>query len=99
MVSGRSVRWAIKLQNHGFEVKHRKGAFNCVPDALSRMTEQEKTEVVAIELPDDDKWYADQFANEERCSQDWSRWKVTGGVLFAYKPNQDTIETLEDLQA
>ena len=39
--TGRLARWALELQDHSFDVEHRKGALNYVPDALSRMYEQE----------------------------------------------------------
>lgn len=33
---GRIARWAIRLQQYDFEILHRKGKDNVVPDALSR---------------------------------------------------------------
>ena len=43
--TGRLARWALELQGHSFDVEHRKGALNHVPDALSRMYEEEDLEV------------------------------------------------------
>lgn len=34
--TGRLARWALRLQVYDFELVHRKGSFNQVPDALSR---------------------------------------------------------------
>ena len=39
--TGRLSRWALELQAYDFEIIHRKGCLNYVPDALSRMYEDE----------------------------------------------------------
>lgn len=36
---GRLARWALRLQAHDYEIKHRKGRYMVVPDALSRSVE------------------------------------------------------------
>lgn len=40
-LSGRLARWSLKLQAYDFDIVHRKGAKNVVPDVLSRMHMEE----------------------------------------------------------
>ena len=42
--TGRLARWSLRLQMHNFEIEHRKGSLNCVPDALSRMYDEDGDE-------------------------------------------------------
>ena len=43
--TGLLARWALELQAYDFEIVHRKGSLNYVPDALSRMYEDEKMSI------------------------------------------------------
>jgi hypothetical protein len=40
-LKGRLARWAMNLQGHKFNISHRKGKEHVVPDALSRMLNDE----------------------------------------------------------
>lgn len=40
-LTGRLARWSLKLQGYDFEIEHRKGSANVVPDALSRVFVEE----------------------------------------------------------
>lgn len=37
--SSRLSRWSLSLQSYDLEIKHRRGKYNIVPDALSRAVE------------------------------------------------------------
>ena len=42
--TGRLARWALRMQQWDFTIIHRKGTLHSVPDALSRMYEEETIE-------------------------------------------------------
>lgn len=57
--SGRLARWSVKLNQFDFEIIHRPGKFNVVPDALSRCAvdpapNEDKVSVSAAEVDPDD---------------------------------------------
>lgn len=80
---GRLARWAMKLQQFNFEIVHRPGKSNTVPDALSRAVES-SIEVNSINIGETDKddWYKAKvnkiLSGEERDVS----WKVRDGLLF-----------------
>ena len=46
---GRHARWIMELQKYDFAIKHRAGKQNANADALSRIDEEEISEVVVVE--------------------------------------------------
>lgn len=56
--TGRIGRWALKMQQYDFTIFHRKGCDNVVPDAFSRIYEDEALSLITIDsLPSNDPWY------------------------------------------
>ena len=53
---GRVARWAMELAQYDFDIQHRKGSLHHVPDALSRMFEDESEGLYAI-TETNDAWY------------------------------------------
>ena len=53
--TGRLARWGLELQSYEFDIIHRKGALHHVPDALSRMT-QEDDGLVSSTIETEDSW-------------------------------------------
>lgn len=49
-LGGRLCRWSLKLQAFDFEIEHRKGTANIVPDALSRMHVEEVEVALVVDL-------------------------------------------------
>ena len=89
--TGRLARWALELQGHEFEVEHRKGALHQLPDALSRMYEEDaqEGEVAASSWAKEttDDWYVGMRETVEKWPSLFSQWKIVGGRLYYYRPD------------
>ena len=87
----RLARWALELQGHSFDVEHRKGALNYVPDALSRMYEgEDDLEVCASTWAAgiEDEWYQSWLNEVRHDPTTHPRWKVVGGRLFYFNADE-----------
>lgn len=81
---GRLARWAMCLQQFDYEVTHRKGKDNIVPDALSRALPEEIS-VIEITPSDKDDWYKsiEKGISEGSASSDW---EINQQQLWKYLP-------------
>lgn len=76
--TGRLARWALRLQQYDFNLIHRKGKLNVVPDALSRSVELSISEVV------NDHWYQDLKNKIQENSENMSGYKLIDDVVYKY---------------
>lgn len=83
---GRLARWALRLQPYDFEIVHRRGKDNIVPDMLSRTVPQ-----LVDSLGNDrnfsvttDKWYHRMISQIENNPVKFPKWRVENGQLFKY---------------
>lgn len=58
-LDGHLARWSLKLQAYNFEIIHRKGSLNTVPDTLSRIHMEELSSDILIEVDLNDKAFKD----------------------------------------
>lgn len=79
--SGRLGRWALRLQPYDFEIRHRKGKFMVVADALSRAVSVDAIDA-AIFSKSNDVWYNDLKRRVVNCPQRYVQFRVENDVLY-----------------
>lgn len=87
--TGRLARWGVRLSVFNFEIKHRKGKDNIVPDSLSR-----SVPVVAIDLSNNgsnepvlkttDSWFLDIYNGCLHSPTSFVNYRVLNGKLYRY---------------
>ena len=82
--TGRLARWALELQHWNFDIVHRKGAMHKVPDALSRMFDEDDVEVAEIGKITD-QWYIGKVQDVIQYPRKHAEWKVEDGLLYRHK--------------
>ena len=76
--------WVMELQGWNFNVAYRKGAWNHVPDTLSRYLEDQ----VASLVETSDKWYVRRLKDVQKSPWNFLDWKVEFGVLYHKKHDE-----------
>lgn len=103
--NGRLARWALELQAYDYDIVHRKGSLNYVPDALSRMyedDESEETPISSIEPSDSrtkDKWYDQLVTQVLEKPTAHPYFKIVAGHLYHYRLDPTLEDILDDQDA
>lgn len=82
--SGRLARWCLRLQQYDFEVVHRRGRDNVVPDALSRSVPAVDELATAGPLFPDlkDGWYSNMIERISGRPLGFPQWRVSNGTIY-----------------
>lgn len=87
--TGRLARWGVRLSAFNFEIRHRRGADNVVPDSLSRSvpisavndTTNEPTFAPSII---NDTWYSKIFNGCLNSPASFPNYQVKNGIMYRY---------------
>lgn len=90
--SGRLARWAMRLMQFQFQIKHRKGHLHVVPDALSRLNVDNLAEIY---YPSKDPWYDKMYESCAKTPHRYPKFRIIDGRLYKlikskYALEQDT---------
>ena len=87
--TGRLARWALEMQQWDFEIIHRKGALNHLPDALSRMYEEGADAAIVESFEEvSDPWYLRMINDVQNFPHKFRNWKVEEGRLYNFRTDE-----------
>lgn len=89
--TGKLARWAVKLQQYSFDLCHRKGSMNVVPDALSRIPNPDAC--AAIVVDNLDSWYLKLRNNIHDNPEKFPQYKIEDNRVFKYFPSASPIRS------
>ena len=101
--TGRLGRWIQELSQYDFNVEHRAEKLNVIPDALSRVYEDDEdvTDACAINFQEQtkDKWYIKRVHQIIRFPRRYKDWNLVDGRIYRYRPNYGMDEIVPDLDS
>lgn len=90
--TGRLARWAVKLQQFSYDIEHRKGKFNVVPDALSRAPVSQICQVDSDEN-NADSFYVNLRERIKKCPNDFPNFQVVDNAIYKFVPNNFSMKS------
>lgn len=84
--TGRLARWGVRLSAYNFEIKHRKGSENVVPDSLSRSVPVSAIDAL-LDTPTlitTDPWFLNVFNGCQKSPTSFLNYRIEHGKLFRY---------------
>lgn len=92
--TGRLARWGVRLSAYNFEIKHRRGADNVVPDALSRACPISaiQTDCDDLSLPQtSDQWYLNIYRNCQASPASFPNYLIKNKTLYRLMKNKCSL--------
>jgi hypothetical protein len=77
--SGRLVRWCVKLQQFEFDIVHKKGKDNVVPEIG----------LVDVTVSENDDWYIKMLSQVALSPENYEQWTIEDGKLYKAADNAD----------
>jgi hypothetical protein len=101
--TGRLARWPLKLQQYDYDIEYRQGAYQKVPDALSRafpgesetVDKRESIDICVINIDPDnvDRAYREFRPKIESRPDDYPQFRVRENVIYKYASAPIPLET------
>lgn len=90
--TGRLARWGVRLSAYNFEIRHRRGLDNVVPDSLSRAVP-----VDALNINTDgpvhtnDTWYLNIYHGCQKSPISFKDYRVSNNQLYRFKKSLNPL--------
>lgn len=91
--TGRLARWGVRLSAFGFDIKHRRGVDNVIPDALSRSTPISAIDTSPNSTNTTDEWYLNIYHGCQNTSTSFPNYMVKNGRLYRYMKTKCVLTT------
>lgn len=85
-LSGRLARWAVRIQQFDFTVKHRHGKDHVVPDTLSRSVPV--IDAARVSASSQDRWYRRLIYNIKTQPEKYPAFRLIRGIPYRFVRNQ-----------
>lgn len=89
--TGRLARWGVRLSVFDFEVKHRRGVDNVIPDALSRAVPVCAITTSNFVSQTNDSWYKNLFNGVLNCPQNFPNFNIKNNILYRLSKNKHEL--------
>lgn len=89
--TGRLARWGVRLSSFNFELKHRKGVDNVIPDALSRAVPISAISLANSISTTSDEWYKKIYNGCLNDPKRYPNFNIKNNSLFRLSKNKTNL--------
>lgn len=91
--TGRLARWGVRLSAFNFDIKHRRGVDNVIPDALSRVLPVSAIDTNPSSTQTTDEWYLNIYNGCQNTPTSFPNYSVKNGRLYRYMKAKCVLHT------
>lgn len=89
--TGRLARWGVRLSAFNFDLKHRRGVDNVIPDALSRAVPVSSISTSNSYLDTKDSWYKDIYNGSLNDPSKFPNFLIKNKTLYRLSKNKHEL--------
>lgn len=93
--TGRLARWGVRLSSFNFEMKHRRGVDNVIPDALSRAVPVNAISLSNAVVNTNDDWYKKMYNGCLNAPSNFPNFIIKNNSLFRLSKSKHSQLTSE----